>query len=262
MNFAFMSFSCPELDIRSMVATAKKYGYAGIEPRLDADHKHGIEVNATNSALKEAAAIAAEQDIKICCLATSCRFADPENYLEHQEHAGRVIELAAKIGVPAIRVFGGAIPDGVERSRSFDQIVRALGSLSDKAQEHGVALCMETHDSWCDPEQVARVIKTVNHPAVAVNWDIMHPVLTAQVAMDTAFETLKPYIRHVHVHDGVRHDGKLTLVPIGEGQVDHKSAVVLLRDCGYQGYISGEWINWEPYEVHLPREIARLKRYV
>ena len=44
------------------------------------------------------------------------------------------------------------------------------------------------------------------------------------------------------------------------GIVDHKRALELLKEMGYEGYISGEWIQWEPAEVHLPRELATLKR--
>ena len=27
------------------------------------------------------------------------------------------------------------------------------------------------------------------------------------------------------------------------------------------GYLSGEWIGWEPYAVHLPRELAAMRAY-
>ena len=53
----------------------------------------------------------------------------------------------------------------------------------------------------------------------------------------------------------------IELRPIGEGIIDHRRAVELLLGAGYDGFISGEWINWEPYEMHLPREIATLRRY-
>jgi hypothetical protein len=33
----------------------------------------------------------------------------------------------------------------------------------------------------------------------------------------------------------------------------------LLKNAGYNGFLSGEWINWESWEIYLPREIARLK---
>jgi len=35
-----------------------------------------------------------------------------------------------------------------------------------------------------------------------------------------------------------------------------------LRTIPYEGYLSGEWINWsDPYEAHLPRELATMKSY-
>ena len=36
-------------------------------------------------------------------------------------------------------------------------------------------------------------------------------------------------------------------------------AVELLASAGFTGYLSGEWIDWEPYDVHLPRELAAMK---
>ena len=59
--------------------------------------------------------------------------------------------------------------------------------------------------------------------------------------------------------DGGQADGKLELRPIGEGIIDHKRAAQILKEANYSGYLSGEWIGWEPYEVHLPRELAKMK---
>ena len=78
--------------------------------------------------------------------------------------------------------------------------------------------------------------------------------------MDAAFEALKPWIRHLHIHDGPVSE-PFQLLPIGEGAIDHRRALELLYTLPYDGYISGEWINWEPYETHLPRELATMKRY-
>jgi sugar phosphate isomerase/epimerase len=80
--------------------------------------------------------------------------------------------------------------------------------------------------------------------------------------MDYAFKTLRPWIRHCHIHDGVWDDEhpELSFVPIGQGMVDHRRALELLADMNYEGTISGEWINWEvPFERHLPQELATLK---
>ena len=136
----------------------------------------------------------------------------------------------------------------------------ALASLADDAAAHGVTICMETHDDWCDPQHVAEVMKQVNHPAIAVNWDVMHPVRTGLATMEEAFESLKPWIRHLHVHDGSKEKGGL--LPIGTGDYDHKEVLRLLKTIDYDGFLSGEWIKWqEPYQTYLPREVATLRRF-
>jgi sugar phosphate isomerase/epimerase len=120
---------------------------------------------------------------------------------------------------------------------------------------------METHDHWCRPSDVIEVINRADHPAIAVNWDVMHPVNREGVSVEDSFEILKGKIRHVHFHDGARVDGKVKLAPIGGGIVDHAKVVKLLKNSGYTDFLSGEWIGWEPYDIHLPRELATMRRY-
>ena len=259
MRFSFMSFSCPDADFAEFVGIAKRYGYDGIEPRTDSGHKHGIETGAAAASLSEAKKIAADSGVAICCVATGCLYADPKTLDINIDKTKAAIELAASVGAPVIRVFGGTIPEGLPREAAFDSVVKGLSAVAATAAAYNVTVCMETHDSWCDPTHVLKVIESVNHSNIKVNWDIMHPVITAGYAMNDAFNILKGHIRHVHVHDGVRDDGKLVFKPIGAGAVDHRAAVQALRASGYDGFISGEWIGWEPHDTHLPREIATLK---
>lgn len=262
MKYAFMSFSCPQLPLDEMLSLAKRLGYDGIEPRMDSGHKHGVEVDADVAARREIKRKAADSGIAICCVATSCRCADADasNVQEKTDYTRRCIDLAADVGAPRLRVFGGQIPEGVGREKAIEGVSESLGAVADHADERSVVVCMETHDDWCIPEHVAEVMKRVDHPAIGVNWDIMHPVRRGGATMDGAFDTLHSWIRHLHVHDGSRQTGKL--VPIGRGFIDHRRAIELLLTLPYDGYLSGEWINWEdPYEVHLPRELATLKRY-
>ena len=142
----------------------------------------------------------------------------------------------------------------------LSSLVEASRFLADHAGERGVTICFETHDDWCDPAHVAAVVQQVDHAAIAVNWDIMHPVRVGNATMDQAFDILSPWIRHAHFHDGTD-DKKFTMVPVGEGIVDHKTALKRLMDTDYKGFMSGEWINWEPWEKHLPRELALMKGY-
>jgi sugar phosphate isomerase/epimerase len=88
----------------------------------------------------------------------------------------------------------------------------------------------------------------------------MHPVRTGAATMEGSFDTLRPWIQHLHIHDGYAEGGGLA--PIGDGGFDHRVVVKCLDSVGYDGYLSGEWISWDdPFESHLPREVAKMREY-
>jgi len=260
VKYAFMTFSCPDLTFDAVLDTAQRFGYDGVELRISSNHRHGLEWDTPPAVRRAARAKAEEAGVALCCVATSCRLADPaaEGMIEQ---ARQSINLAADLGAPRIRVFGGKFPEAVSREEATEVLTRSLSVLAEHAQARGVVVCLETHDAWCDPAHVAEVMRRVDHPAVGVNWDIMHPVRVAGKTMDEAFEALRPWIGHVHFHDGCLAPDRPGLTPIGEGDIDHRRAVALLKGMGYTGFLSGEWIGWEPCEVHLPRELATMKRY-
>jgi len=259
LKFAFMTFSTTGLTLAENLEVAKRYGYDGIEPRLDKEHGHGIEVTASADARAAARAQAEEAGVALACLACSLRYADASTTDEMLAQTHERIDLAGDVGCPTMRVFGGKLPEGVGRDEAIALLLTSLAAVAGHAAERGVTVCLETHDDWTDPVHVAAVLRGVNHPNVACNWDIMHPVRAGHATIDESFETLKPWIRHLHVHDRNPETG--AFCPIGEGQIDHRRALQLLKTIDYDGFLSGEWIGWEPHDVHLPREIATLRGY-
>ena len=260
LKYAFMSFSAPQASLDELLAIARRYGYDGIEPRVSAGHSHGIEPSTPGTMRKLIRQKALDASVALCCIATSIRFANAKETAEQLQMARACIDLAADLGVPRLRVFGGSVPQTVSREEAIGTVANSLKQIATQAEQRNVVVCMETHDDWCNPLDVAEVMKQVNHPAIGVNWDIMHPVRQASVTMDQAFTILKPWIRHVHFHDGI-FKPDLVLKPVGQGEVDHHRAVQLLKAMDYDGYLSGEWIGWEPPDVHLPRELATMRTY-
>ena len=260
MKYAFMTFSAPKATLNEVLEMARQYGYDGIEPR--SGHNHGVDIDADAAQRAAIRETFANSDIALCCIATSCRYADPETAPDYLEQTRQYIDLAGELGCPRLRVFGGQFPDGDSREDATARVAEALRSVADQARQNNVIICLETHDSWTDPSHVAEIMQRVDHPAIAVNWDVMHPQRVSGWSMDDAYHTLKPWIQHVHVHDGtVYDDGTRKLLPIGEGDHDHRRVIELLQADGYDGYISGEWINWCPPEEHLGREVATLRSY-
>jgi len=257
MKYSFMSFSTPKLSLKEIIETAKRFGYDGIEPRLDSGHSHGIEISTSADYLAEALKISEAAGIAFACIATQCKLANPDGIAGQIEAAERAVDLAKKLNCHAIRVFGGKLPEGLSRDKAMATLKEALSKIVKYAAGSGVNICLETHDDWCDPVMVREAAKDSGS---SVNWDVMHTFMTAKYSPEKAFDILKPYIRHMHIHDGIRENGKTELCPIGKGEIDHTAPIRLMNESGYQGYASGEWINWEPWEIHLPREIAALKK--
>ena len=254
-----MSVSCPELTLDEMLAMAKEFGYDGIEPRISSNHQHGVEFDTNQHQRKEIKQKALDIGIAIGCVATSCRYANPKISQDMVNDTEKAVDLAADIGSSRIRVFGGKIGDGLDRTDAIELVAESLLSIADYASKRGVSICVETHDDWCNPIDVAAVMEKADHSAIAVNWDIMHPVRRGYATIEESFESLKPWIQHLHIHDG---SAQKSLLPIGEGDIDHKSAIERLSTIAFDGYLSGEWIGWDdPYRNYLPRELQTLKRY-
>ncbi len=265
MRYSFMSFSTPTLDLHATLEAAATLGYQGIEPRAQAGHAHGIERTLSAAGRIGVRRLCEGAGVEIACLAVSCRFANPAEAPAHVDDAAAFIHLAADIGCNRLRVFGGALPGGMARAEAVAQVAGCLAELAPAAQREGVTLCLETHDDWCNPDDVVAVMQAVGQPSVAVNWDIMHTQRQGRHTMAEAYAKLRPWVRHLHVHDGVDSLAELKVLPTGTGDFDHREAMRLLLADGYDGYLSGEWIEGtsEPefQAGHLSGELATLKSY-
>jgi sugar phosphate isomerase/epimerase len=259
MNYAFMSFSAPQLKLDELLQLAARVGYDGIEPRIGSKHAHGIELDTSLAQRRAIREQAAASGVALCCVATGCKYADPATAPAMVEDTRRAIELAAEIGAPRLRVFGGAVAQQLTRDQAIELVADSLSAVAGAAASAGVTICLETHDDWTNPAHVAEVMRRVDSPAIAVNWDYQHTTRIAGASVDQAFEMLQPWVKHVHFHDGANRADKLIFLPVGEGDYDNRRVVELLLGAGYSGYLSGEWIDWEPYDLHLPRELAAMK---
>jgi len=169
MNYAFTSFSTPEMSISEMLETAQKLGYAAADIRTAANHAHGIELDLDADGRRFAKKRFSDSGIAISCLSLSSKLANPSTAHDERTITKRYVDLAADLGCPRIRVFGGSIPDGTTRDEATRTYVTSLEELAPYAWERGVSVCLETHDDWSRPDVIASIIETAINCALPAN---------------------------------------------------------------------------------------------
>jgi sugar phosphate isomerase/epimerase len=266
MKLSFMTWVCPDWDVNQILTAAIRYGYDGVEPRVEAKQRHGIDLDTTKKQRKEFRSQFADCGIEMSCLATSRTFssADAAERGESVELACRYIDLAADLGCAHIRVFGGAIPEGVSREEAHKYVAESLRRCGEHVGDREVYVCLETHDHFSRAADAAETVRLAAHPKVGIVWDVMHP-FRAGDSMEVAFEAVKPFVRHCHIHDGQLPEGPggpVELALMGEGDIPHDEAIRLLAGMSFQGHLSGEWISFLPPDEVLPHDERVLRGYL
>lgn len=244
MRLAFMTFACPGWSLDQVLDAAARHGYEGLEPRLDSGHAHGLEVGLGSGERVELRRRIEDSGTALCCLATSLQVIQPGPGGMGRllvEAMARIV-LAADLGAPALRVFGGPVPGDLPRDVALDRAADALRTLGEAAVQHGVELWVETHDTLSLGVDCAAVVAACDHPAVGINWDVMHPYRLGE-PLESTLAALRGRIRHCHWHDALAQPGRPEITRFGEGELPLEAMIEALRVEGYTGYLSGEWFG-------------------
>lgn len=255
----FTSFSAPAADLSGLVALARRYDYQGLELRIGAGHGHAVEPGLDAAGRRRVREVITEHGLGLSCLGSGALLSRADDRRRHLATAMAAVDLAADCGAELVRVFAGPLVDDVSRSDAQRLLIASLRSVTAHAADRGVTVGLETHDDWSDPARLRTVMTEVDHPAVGIVWDVWHPGRSAGASIADAHRLLQPWIRHVHVHDGLLRLDRLEFRAMGEGDLDHREVFELLHAARYPGAVSGEWLDWEPAEIHLPRERAALR---
>jgi len=265
MKISVSTLGCPTWTLDEILARCAQYGYDAIELRgigPDLDLTKSADF-ATPAALKSTRRRIEDAGLSVSALDSSAKVSDSAT-AENRDEAKGNIDIAAALGAPFVRVFGGAILDGVDRAAAVGRAVENLVYLGDYGAAHGpVTVVLETHDAFSTGAQVLEVLKSIHHPNVGALWDLHHPYRNGELPTETA-NLLGPYVRFTHVKDS-RPGGTYCL--LGDGDVPIPDCLNLLRGQGYAGYVSVEWEKrWIPEldepEIVFPQYATKLREYL
>ena len=274
MKFSFSTLGCPDYTFDQMIDLAKRNGYGGIEFRIykgSVDYQEAEEFSREN--IKATRKLFNSNGIEIACCSSSIRFSipDEEERQKNYKLAQRYFEMASDLGCKYVRVFGGPYPINFsgqksepfidkfraeiapEKTRGLTQrmcdewIMESYGHIGEMGKSYGVMPLMETHDDFADGQRVRDIVDGCGSDNFGILWDCLHPFRYGHDLQKT-FDVIKDKVHHVHMKDSK----DLTpwgFVPalVGEGEMDIKGALTILKNSEYSDYISFEWEKaWFP----------------
>ncbi|HEX4094409.1 MAG TPA: sugar phosphate isomerase/epimerase [Trebonia sp.] len=263
-RLAFSTLAFPGTTLARAAALGSDYGYQGIELRLIDGEL--IDPSMPASARAEVRQTVADTGLPIVAVDSSIKLTgdDPGQELS------RFLELASDWECPLVRVFGGGLSDAPrQRREEMEAAARVLEAGIPHAERTGVAIGVETHDSFSSAALVAELLALVDSPKVGAVWDSHHPYRMGETPAEV-YAAIGPRLLLAQVKDARRapeRDDGWQLTLLGQGEVPVKEMLDLLDKGGYQGWISVEWEKrWHPEiedpEVALPQHLKLLDSWL
>jgi sugar phosphate isomerase/epimerase len=274
----------------------RRYGYDGVEIRQIAGETDLLKVaDLAPSQHAELRRTLDQSGVTICGLASSVRFDYPERAVrEEQLRVGQTyVELASALGARFVRVFGDILPAGPPSAReaALEQIADGLNRLGEFAATGGIDVLLETHGDFAESAVVCELIPRIESRAVGILWDTHHPWKFFGEPLAQTWALLKPSVRHTHWKDSVTRPAPAShfatdpalatdasaaahalmsghreadYVLFGGGEFPAEECSRLLKDSGYEGWLSLEWEKmWHPQieipEVALPLFASKMR---
>ncbi|GGM95660.1 hypothetical protein GCM10010967_31410 [Dyadobacter beijingensis] len=268
--FSYSTLACPKWDWPTIVKYASENGYHGIEIRgvLDCMDLPKCTEFSSPQNIAQSRKLAEDKGLRIVDLGSSAalHMADPALRQKNLDEAKRFIDLARQLNCPYVRVFPNDLPKDQEVAKTIELISTGLLELGDYAKNTSVTVLLESHGDVTKKDILATVMGKAEHKHVGLIWDIFNMWSVTKEPPKEVYATLKKYIRHTHIKDGILKDGKIQYVPVGKGEGPLQEAISALVKDNYKGYYSFEWEKkWHPEiedpEIVIPAYPKLMQRY-
>lgn len=262
---AGLGFVCWPAD--RVVKTLGDLGYDGIEwttahfsPRDPVKARRAVEL--TREAGLEVSRIMAHEDF-VC-----------QDDAERERRIDAVIgsvQLAGELGVATVGSMTGPAPwdrgaprVGVDiaEGEAWEMALDAHRRIARTAERSGVTISSEgvfgmlAHDFYSH----RYLLEQVDSPALAVNFDPSHGILSGNLDIAWMIERWAGNIVHCHLKDAVgisQRVGEFVFPLLGEGRVDWTGFFQALEKTGFQGFASVEFESWDYLRQVLGNDPAR-----
>jgi sugar phosphate isomerase/epimerase len=233
------------------VARAAAIGFRYVEPMVhngrellsEAGYFHSFSMDNDPLEMKD---ILEKHNVRASGLSAHSPLMRPEISVPYLEKA---IRFAAVIGAKVVNTDEGIRPSWLEDEECFQVMRYTLKKVLQVAERYGVYIGIEPHQSISKrTEGLLRIATLVPSPYLRINYDTGN----AYLGGEDPYEGLKavlPQLVHVHAKDiSIRQaeteKGKVTGTAVGcacgEGVIDWRKVIDILRRGGFEGVLSVE----------------------
>lgn len=206
-----------------------------------------------DSYLREVRRRAFLRGVSISGTAVGNNFALPKGEKRNQEIASvkQWIDRASIMGAPHIRIFAGAPAAGLSLTDAQKLCIEAIEECCDYAGQKGIYLGLENHGGIvAEPEGLLDIVKAVRSPWFGVNLD------TGNFHTDPYNDLVQcaPYAVNVQIKVEIKRKDQKESEP-----ADLSRLVKILRDAGYQGFVTLEYEEQPDPWTAVPEWLGKLR---
>ncbi len=273
-SIAGHTMGTPEYTVLEALQLFRDIGLDGAEIVVQDGYKSGIPTTCPQEQLDAIKSASEKLGIKIVALTPyNSRFNDLDGAIQkaEEEDIRRCIGYAEYLGAEYIRIYGGnyAAADTDPGGRKWAKLVESMRRLGDEAQKHNVRLVIENHFNTMtvSAKQSIDLSREINHPAVGILYDQANLTFTGQEDYKTAIAAQMEKVYYMHVKDLKFKEGNTGFVSsdvshpkeeernvitkiVGEGELDWPSILNMVKERGYDGWLSLEYERrWHPDDI-------------
>ncbi len=166
-------------------------------------------------------------------------FANPATVDEQVARTKTMFDLCVDLRTPILTTHIGMVPED-HGSPAYRDMVTAVREVAEYAANRDC--CFATETGLESGEGLAAFLKDVDSHGAQVNFD---PANLCMMGFDhlADLRALAKWVVHTHAKDGIQNsarEGGHQEVPLGKGDVDFPTYLAVLREIGYDGYLTIE----------------------
>jgi sugar phosphate isomerase/epimerase len=263
-SYSYWHFKGEKFPIEKVIDEAARVGVEGI------DILHRQMEGEDNAYIQKLKRHAFVNGITFTCLSIHQSFVSPDKeFLKKEiEHTKNCIRLAAKMGVPCLRLNSGRwgttksfdelmknrgiepILPGYTEDDGFKWCIDSINQCLPTAEENGVLLALENHWGLCNtPEGQLRIRKSIESPWLGIMMDTGN-------FLENPYSKLEMLAPHTNFVQAKTYYGGGEWYSL---DLDYKRIFDILKKVNYQGYVSLEFEGKEDPFVAVPKSIEMLR---